>query len=259
MKIVVCVKQVPESSAPVAVEEGSVTWKDAPLVVNPWDEFAIEAALTQKELQGGSVTAVCVGAESAQEALRYALAMGCDEAVLINDPFLEQIDSQALSSVLAAAIRKIGEVDLVILGRQAIDTDMGVTAPQVARRLQWPVLTSVSEIHSIDEAARKIQVVRTFEESRQLIESSLPLVVGVLKDIGEPRYPSFMGIRRSQKAVITTWSKNDLGLAPMDPTVTVLEITSPAHPPGVAERITGATPAEIAEKLAEKILAERVS
>jgi hypothetical protein len=128
LKIVVCVKQVPDSAAKVVVENGQVTWGEAPLVINPWDEFAVEAALVQKETHGGEVTVVSVGEEISKEALKHALAMGCGEAVLISDPALAGADSQAVARVLAAAIQKMGDVDLVFFGRQAIDGDMAVTA-----------------------------------------------------------------------------------------------------------------------------------
>ena len=258
MKIVVCIKQVPESSAPVTVEKGRVAWNNAPLVVNPWDEFALEAALAQKDRYGGSVTALSVGPESAREALRYALAMGCDEAFLINDPLLEGIDSLGLAMVLAAAIRKTGAVDLVLMGRQAIDTDLGVTAPQVARLLGWPLQTAVSEIQAVDLAARKIQVMRTFEENRQVLQSSLPLVAAVLKDIGDPRFPSFMGQRKSQKALIPAWTLADLGLSLPEPAVVLLDVMNPPQRQVKTEWIEGDSPAEIAAKLVEKLAAERV-
>ena len=98
MKIVVCVKQVPDSAAKVVVEGGKVTWGDAPLVINPWDEFAVEAALVQKEALDGEVIALSLGPEGAKDALKHALAMGCTDAILISDPALAGSDSQAISS-----------------------------------------------------------------------------------------------------------------------------------------------------------------
>ena len=102
MKIVVCVKQVPDTAAKVAVDNGKVGWGDAPLVINPWDEYAVEAALQMKESQGGTVTAVTIGGPSTADALKHALAMGCDDAILINDPALEVLDTQSAARVLAA-------------------------------------------------------------------------------------------------------------------------------------------------------------
>jgi electron transfer flavoprotein beta subunit len=135
LKIVVCVKQVPDSAATVVVEDGQVSWGDAPLVINPWDEYAVEAALKQKEAYGGTVTVVSMGGEEAKEALKHALAMGCNDAIPISDPALESVDTQGTARVLAAAIQKIGDVDMAFFGRQAIDGDAGLTPAQTARVL----------------------------------------------------------------------------------------------------------------------------
>lgn len=106
MKIVVCIKQVPDSEAKVSAQNGQVSWGESPLVINPFDEYAVEAGLLQKEVLGGEVTALCIGAETARDALKHALAMGADNAILISDPALALIDSQAAARVLAAAIQK---------------------------------------------------------------------------------------------------------------------------------------------------------
>ncbi len=135
MKIIACIKQVADSEAKVRAENGQISWGDAPLVINPFDEYAVEGALQQKEAQGGTVTAVCIGPESAKEALKHALAMGADNAILISDPALASLDTQGAARVLAAAINKIGGVDLVVFGRQTLDDGSGLTAAQTARIL----------------------------------------------------------------------------------------------------------------------------
>ncbi|MGW8251043.1 MAG: electron transfer flavoprotein subunit beta/FixA family protein [Anaerolineales bacterium] len=258
MKIVVCVKQVPDSAAKVVVEDGEVTWGDAPLVINPWDEFAVEAALVQKEAHDGEVTVVTVGDEASKEALKHALAMGCGEALLISDPTLAGADSQAVARVLAATIQKMGDVDLVFFGRQAIDGDMGVTSVQTARALGWPVLSLVSVISSLDPAGGTICVERSTEEGRQIVESKLPAAVSVVKDIGEPRYPSFMGIRKASRANIPTWSLADLGMEAPASAVKWPELMNAPVREVQTELISGDSPQEVAEKLADKILAEKV-
>ncbi len=230
MKIVVAIKQVPDSAAKVVVEGGQVTWGDAPLIMNPWDEYAVEAALVQADSLGADIVVISVGGESAKEALKTALAMGANEAILISDPTLSAPDSQAVARVLAAAIRKIGDVDLAFFGRQAIDGDMGVTAAQTARVLGWPALTLVAVIQSIDNGL--IRAERTFEEGRQIVESKLPAVISVGKDIGEPRYPSFMGIRKASRAVIPTWNLGELGISALESVVTWPEVQSPPAAPG---------------------------
>jgi len=125
LNIVVCVKQTPDTAATVSVEDGKVTWGDAPLVLNPWDEFAVEQALRTKEAHGGKVTAVSLGPEGAREALKQALAMGCDEAILLNDPAFASADTLVVSAALAGALRKLEGLDLAFFGRQAVDSDTG--------------------------------------------------------------------------------------------------------------------------------------
>jgi electron transfer flavoprotein beta subunit len=258
LKIVVCVKQVPDSAAKVVVDNGKVTWGDAPLVINPWDEFAVEAALLQMEALGGEVIAVTIGGENSKEALKHALAMGVTSAIHISDPALTGGDSQGIARALAAAIKKIGDVNVAFFGRQAIDGDMGVTAAQTARVLGWPVLSLVSVIQSMDAAAGKIRVGRATEEGRQVVEAKLPVVVSVGKDIAEPRYPSFMGIRKASKATIPTWSLADLGIPASSAVVHWPEIFNPPVREVVTEIVSGGSPQEIAEKLSDKILAEKV-
>jgi electron transfer flavoprotein beta subunit len=258
LNIVVCIKQVPDSAAKVTVEGGKVTWGDAPLVINPWDEYAVEVALVQKEAYGGEVTAITVGGESSKDALKHALAMGCGQAVLISDPALEGADSQAVAKVLAAAIQKVGDVKAAFFGRQAIDGDMGVTTAQTGRVLGWPVLSLVSVIKEFDPGAGKVQVERSVEEGRQMVESRLPAVLSVSKDIGEPRYPSFMGIRKASRAVIPTWTLADLGLSAPAVAVRWPEVMNPPVREVTTEIITGDSAQDIAEKLADKILGEKV-
>ncbi len=256
MKIIVCVKQVPDSAATMAVENGKVSWGDAPLVINPWDEYAVEAALRLTEAQGGDVVALSMGNEDAKEALKHALAMGCSEAVLVNDPALAGADTQAAARVLAAAAQKIGGADLVIFGKQAIDSDTGMTAAMVARLLGWPALTLLSVIGEV--SGGKIKAERAMEEGRQQVEAALPVVASIVKDYGEPRYPSFMGIRKASRADIPQWTVADLGIAAPTAVVSWLEMMNLPAREITNEIIEGASPAEIAAKLADKIMGEKV-
>lgn len=258
MKIVVCVKQVPDSAAKVVAENGRPSWGDAPLVINPWDEYAVETALLLKEAYDGDVIAISIGGENAKEALKHALAMGASEAILVSDPALAQADSQVIAEVLAAAIRKVGDVDLTFFGRQAIDSDTGVTPAQTGRILGWPVLSLVAVVPTLDLAGKSIKAERSTEEGRQTISSKLPAVLSVMKDIAEPRYPSFMGIRKASRAVIPTWGLADLGLSGVSARVTWPAVSNPPSRDVTTEIITGATPQEIADQLVDKILAEKV-
>ena len=254
MKIIACIKQVPDSEAKVKAEGGKVSWGDAPLVINPFDEYAVEGALQQKEAQNGTVTALCIGPESAKEALKHALAMGADEAVLISDPALNEVDTVGAARVLAAAIQKIG-ADMVVFGRQTLDNGAGVTAAQTARVLGWPMLGLAGQIKVQDGT---VTVDRVIEEGRQTVSAKLPAVVSVVQSIGEPRYPSFKGIRKASKATIPVWSLSDLGTNAPEPVVKRTELMNPPIQETAIEIITGETPAEVADKLADKILAEKI-
>jgi electron transfer flavoprotein beta subunit len=258
LKIVVCVKQVPDTAAKVVVEDGQVTWGDAPLVINPWDEYAVETALLQQESHGGEVIVLSVGGEDAKEALKHALAMGCGSAILVSDPGLDNPDSLLTARFLAAAIEKIGDVDAAFFGRQAIDGDVGVTAAQTARVLGWPSLTLVSSITEFDPVSKAVAVERSVEEGRQIVEGKLPAVISVMKDIGEPRYPSFMGIRKASRAEIPTWNASEINAELAEPSVTWPELSNPPQQDVVTEIISGSTAQETAEKLADKILEEKV-
>lgn len=255
MKIIACIKQVPDSEAKVKAENGKVSWGDAPLVINPFDEYAVEGALQQKEAQGGTVTALCIGLESAKEALKHALAMGADDAILISDPALENVDTQGAARVLAAAIQKIGGVDMVVFGRQTLDNGAGLTPAQTARVLGWPMLGLAGQIKAQDGS---VSVDRVIEEGRQSVSAKLPAVLSVVQSIGEPRYPSFMGIRKASKATIPVWSLSDVGASAVDPVVKRTELMNPPVQETSIEIITGESPAEIADKLADKILAEKI-
>ncbi|HMU94331.1 MAG TPA: electron transfer flavoprotein subunit beta/FixA family protein [Anaerolineales bacterium] len=254
MKIIACIKQVPDSEAKVTASGGQVSWGDAPLVINPFDEYAVEGALQQKEATGATVTALCIGPESAKEALKHALAMGADEAILVSDAALNDLDTVGAAKVLAAAIQKIG-ADMVVFGRQTLDNGAGLTPAQTARVLGWPMLGLAGQI-KVDGGS--VQVERVLEEGRQSVKASMPAVLSVVQSIGEPRYPSFMGIRKASKANIPVWSLNDIGASAPAPMITRTELMTPPVRDTAVEMIAGETPAEIAEKLADKIIAEKV-
>ncbi|MCA9972555.1 MAG: electron transfer flavoprotein subunit beta/FixA family protein, partial [Anaerolineales bacterium] len=164
-----------------------------------------------KENHGASdVIALSVGDEDSKEALKTALAMGCTEAILVADPAFAGSDTLGTARVLAAAIDKIGDVQVAIFGRQAIDGDTGATTVQVARKLGWTPLTYVSAITEI--GGGRITVERLLDDGKETVTAPLPVVIGTVKEINEPRYPSFMGIRKASRANIPTWSAGDLAM-----------------------------------------------
>jgi len=264
LNIVVCTKQVPDTAATLKVDEQSnVSWGDAPLVINPWDEYAIEEAIRLKEKHGGKVTVLSVGPEPAREALKQAVAMGCDEAILVWDASLDGSDTLATSYILAQAIKKIGNVDVVLFGKQAIDGDTGLVQGGVARRLGWPLLSFVAKIEELDPAGKTIKVNRLVEQGRQAVASQLPAVISVVKEINEPRYPSFMNIRKASKLQIPVWDSGAIGLEAGQvgranaATKWTKVFPLPART-GSVEIITGDSPQAIASALADKLIADKV-
>jgi electron transfer flavoprotein beta subunit len=214
MKVVVCTKQTPSTTANFSVENGTVSWEDPggkPNVVNPWDEYAIEEAIRLKENHGATdAIAITVGDESSQEALKTCLAMGCTEAVLVSDEAFAGSDSLGTARILAAAITKVGGVQIALFGKQAIDSDSGQTVVQTARKLGWTPLTSVAAIKEVTEDS--ITVERLMDEGKVSVTAPLPVVLGTVKELNEPRYPSFMGIRKANRATIPTWTAADLDI-----------------------------------------------
>ena len=164
------------------------------------------------------------------------------------------LDTVGAARVLAAAIQKLG-ADMVVFGRQTLDTGSGLTAAQTARVLGWPMLGLVGQI-KIEE--RSVSVERVIEEGRQSVKANLPAVLSVVQSIGEPRYPSFMGIRKAGKATIPVWSLSDLGMSAPAAVIKRSELLNPPAREMTIDIITGDSPEAIAETLVEKILAEKV-
>ncbi len=264
MNIVVCTKQVPDTAATLKVDDRSnVSWGDAPLVINPWDEYAIEEAIRLKEKHNGKVTVLSIGPEQAKEALKQAVAMGCDEAVLVWDGSIDGSDTLATSYILAQAIKKLGEVDVVFFGKQAIDGDTGMVQGGTARRLSWPLLSFVSKIDELDPNAKTITVERLLEQGRQKVASKLPAVITVVKEINEPRYPSFMNIRKASKLQIPIWDAASIGadaskVGRSNAATQWIKIMPLPDRSGSVEMIGGDSPQAIASALADKLMAEKV-
>ncbi len=255
MNIVVIIKQVPEIEL-VRVEQatGQVTLPSGPGIVNPFDEYAIEEGLRIKEKVGGKVVAMTVGSERAQSALRQALSVGVDEAILISDAAFEKSDSQSTALILAAAIRKMGDVHLILAGKQAVDDDSGQVPGALAAHLDWPQVLFVRKTAGISETEGTFQ--RTTEDGHDVVKTALPAVISVVKEINEPRLPSLKGKMAAKKASITTWSASDLDLSTDhvgagSPTRQIS--ASPPPPRQKGEFIDGETPEEIADKLFEKL------
>jgi len=265
MKVVVCTKQTPSTTAVLAVDDsGNVSWNDPggkPNIVNPWDEYNIEEGLRLKENHGATdVIALSVGPEESKEALKTALAMGCTEAVLVSDDSFAGSGSLGTARIIAAAIKNVGDVQVALFGKQAIDGDTGITPVQVARKLGWTPLTFVSAIKEIGDG--KITVERLLDDGRETVTASLPVVISVVKEINEPRYPSFMGIRKANRATIPVLTAADLNIDGGTGAASCKVDWSHVYaiPPreGSVEMIEADSVAEQASLLAEKLFEEKV-
>jgi electron transfer flavoprotein beta subunit len=181
-------------------------------ITNPFDEFALEEALLIKEKYGGEVHVISMGPPQAVDVLKNALAVGADKVYLLSDRAFAGADTLATAYTLAKTIEKIGGVDLVICGKQAIDGDTAQVGPGTATRLGIPQLTYVAKVRGVDPAKKKIVVERMLEHGREVVESSLPVVMTVVKDINEPRLPSLLGIKKAAKAAIPTWTAKEIGV-----------------------------------------------
>lgn len=208
MKIIVCIKQVPDTTEvrldPVT---GTLIRDGVPSIINPDDKAGLEAALQLKDKFGCSVTVITMGPPQAELALIEALAMGADDAVLVSDRAFGGADTWATSSTLASAIRKIGDYDLIITGRQAIDGDTAQVGPQIADHLQIPNISYAEEINLEGEY---VIVLRQYEEMYHKIKAKLPCLITSLSELNKPRYMTPKGIFEAYEKEITVFGRNDL-------------------------------------------------
>jgi electron transfer flavoprotein beta subunit len=262
MNIVVLVKQVPDTAQLSSTMNGLQLMESGPRIINPWDEYAIEEGLLLREAHGGSVTLLCLGDPDAVGTLKRGLAMGADEAVLLADEAFANGDTLATARALAAAIHKLGEVDLVLAGRSSIDGGNYATAVQVAALLGVPLLSYVAAIKTIDPGEKSITVERAVEAGREIVRSRLPAVMSVVKEINEPRYPSFIQIRKAGKKSVPVWGAAELGLdagqvGAAGAQVEWPEVTLPPARESQVEMLNG-TAAEVAKQLVERLLTAKV-
>ena len=255
MNIVVCIKQVP-GTTDVKINEKTNTLvrEGVESIVNPFDVYAIEEALRIKEKIGGKVTILCMGPPQAKEAIKEAIAMGADEGILLSDRAFAGSDTWATSYTLSQGIKKIGDYQLILCGKQAIDGDTAQVGPGIAESLDLPFVAYVRKIEEIKEGY--IRCERMMEEGYEVIEMTLPALITVVKEINEPRLPSLKGMMRAKKAEIGTWTAKDLGAIPENIGLTgsptqVVKIFSPPSRGG-GEMIIGELE-EQAEKLVAKI------
>jgi electron transfer flavoprotein alpha/beta subunit len=212
MNTIVCIKQVPDTTEVEWDEEkGTMKREGVPSIINPFDENAIEEALLLREKHGGTVTVLTMGPPQAEQALRSALAMGADAAVLMTSRVFGGADTLATSYTLSQAIRKIGDFDLIICGRQAFDGDTGQVGPGLAEHLGIPQITYAIEIEMAD---RKIRVRRLLEDGFEVVEARPPVLVTVVKQINDPRHPRLRNVLAAKKKEITVFGPEDVEADP---------------------------------------------
>ncbi|MDD4223801.1 MAG: electron transfer flavoprotein subunit beta/FixA family protein [Candidatus Cloacimonetes bacterium] len=211
MKIIVCVKQVPNTTE-IRIDPltNTLVREGVESILNPFDTYAIEEAVRLKEQFGGTVTALCMGPPQAEETLREAVSLGVDEIVLLSDRRFAGADTWATSLTLAAAITKIGGYDLVFTGQQAIDGDTAQVGPGIAAHLDIRQACFVRGIEELTD--REITLQRLMEDGYDRLKLKLPAVITVVKEINTPRLPSLRGKRNARTAELKVWNADDLGL-----------------------------------------------
>jgi electron transfer flavoprotein beta subunit len=259
MNIIVCIKQVIDPEAPPAsfkidAATNNAVMQGVPPVVDPYGEYAVEASLKIKDAKGGKITAVSMGTNLLREVVKKPLSMGADELILLEDEAFINGDSWSTAYALAMAIKKIGEYDLILCGREASDTNAGQTGSGIAEILG---LSSVTLVKKIDIADSHARVERVTADGYEVVEVPLPAVVTVSNEIGEPRYPTIKGIMAAKKIEPIVWKPADIGVEPAQlgaagQRAKVLRLFQPVHE-GKCEMAEGETPEEGAVNLALKL------
>ena len=255
MNIIVCIKQVPETSeVRINPETNTLIREGVKSIINPFDMYAIEEAVRLKERFGGKISVVSMGPPQADAAIREAISMGADEGYLVCDRAFAGSDTWATSYTLAGAIKKLGQFDLVICGKQASDGDTAQVGPGVSTHLNIPQVTYVKKVEEATDTLMRVE--RMLEEGYEIIETPLPALLTVVKEINEPRIPSLKGMMRAKSAKITIWGQKDLDLDPQNiglcgsPTQVVKIFTPPARTGG--QILKGEIP-DVAKQLVDLI------
>jgi electron transfer flavoprotein beta subunit len=252
MNIIVCIKQVPETTeVRINPETNTLIREGVKSIINPFDMYAIEEAVRLKEKFGGKTTVISMGPPQAEAALKEAISMGIDEGVLVGDRAFAGSDTWATSYTLSGAIKKLGTFDLIICGKQASDGDTAQVGPGIATHLDLPQITYVKKIEEVKDKSMRVE--RMMEEGFEIIETPLPCLITVVKEINEPRIPSLKGMMRAKSAKITAFTQRELNLDPQSiglcgsPTQVVKIFTPPQRQGG--QMLSGETE-EVVTKLA---------
>jgi electron transfer flavoprotein beta subunit len=263
--MIVCCKQIPDPEAPPAsfkIDPSTHTVippPGFPPVISPFDLNAVEAALRIKDKSGGTVIILSLGNNLLPEVIKKPLSMGADELILLEDEAFEGSDSCSTAHALAMAIKKIGAYDIIFCGRQAADWDCGQVGSGIAELLDIPSITLAKDVEIVDGAA---QVGRVLEDWYEVVETTLPAVITVSNELGEPRYPTMKGIMTATKNQPARWKPADIGLEPAQTTTSgrctrILNFFQPTRE-ATCEIVSGDSPDEIGANLASRLREAKV-
>ena len=258
MNIIVCIKQVPETTeVKINPETNTLIREGVKSIINPFDVYAIEEGVRLKEKFGGKATVITMGPPQAEAVLREAISMGIDEGILLSDRAFAGSDTWATSYALSAAIKKMGSFDLIICGKQASDGDTAQVGPGISAHLDVPQVTYVKKIEEIKDNFARVE--RMTEEGYEIIEVPLPALITVVKEINTPRLPSLKGMMRAKQTKIIHWRASDIEAEPDCVGLTgsptqVVKIFTPA--PRVGGQMLRGETQEIVEKLVEELRKE---
>ena len=261
MKIIVCVKQVPDTKGGVKFNPDGTLDRGAMLtIMNPDDKAGLEAALRLKDQYGAEVTVLTMGLPKAEDVLREAIAMGADNGILVTDRVLGGADTWATSTTIAGAIRNIKDYDIIITGRQAIDGDTAQVGPQIAEHLGIPV---ISYAEGIEVDGDSVIVKRQYEDRHHMLKAKMPVLITALSELNDPRYMTPGGIFDAVDAEITTWGRanlvdvedGDLGLKGSP---TKIAKASDKVRKGAGEKVTPDSPDEAVDYIMDKLLTKHV-
>ncbi|SMQ81707.1 electron transfer flavoprotein beta subunit [Bacillus sp. OV166] len=212
MNIVVILKQTFDTEEKIIIENGEVVNDNAQLIINPYDEYAVEEAVKLKEVHGGEVTVMSIGPSEAESALRTALAMGADNGVLIENEDDLPLDEQGIAKILAAAIKK-RDFDIILGGNMSVDNGASQVGPRIAEELGIPHVATITKLEINDSF---VKVARDVEGDLEIIDSSLPILVTAQQGLNEPRYPSLPGIMKAKKKPLERLDIEDLDISEDD-------------------------------------------
>lgn len=261
MKIIVCVKQVPDTNeVKIDPVKGTLIREGVPSILNPDDANALEEALRIKDKDPEThITVITMGPPQAKQALRECIAMGADDAVLLSDRALGGSDTWATSNAIAAGVRKLGDYDLIFTGRQAIDGDTAQVGPQLAEKLGLPQVSYVAEFSIME---REITVKRVLENGYEILKLKTPCLLTAIKELNDPRYMTIPGIRKAVAFDIKVWGADHVGVnletvgLKASPTNVYKSFTPAKKGKGVI--IKGSSAGEVAEKFVSDLKAKHV-